>query len=84
MARTTTPFDDLLAEMVAKGGAEGRAEGTAEGIVRILLARFGHLAAALEARILAERDLERLGRWFDLACRVPALTDFERETGEDR
>ena len=98
MARTTTPFDDLLAEMLAKGRAEGRAEGEAKGraegqakgraegkadaIVQLLRTRFGQPSPDLTAKIVTERDLARLDHWFALACQAPSLAEFERQRSE--
>ena len=43
--------------------AEGRAEGRAEAVVVLLTARGVALDGATRARILAERDPQRLDRW---------------------
>ena len=74
MARTTTLFDDLLAEMVAKGEARGEAK----AVLRVLVQRFGPTGDALTDRILAERDLKTLDCWLDLAVAAGSLADFAR------
>ena len=86
MARTTTPFDDLLADLSAQGEAKGRAEGRAEGkaegkaeaVLRVLRRRCGTPSADLTAQVLAERDVDVLGRWLDLAISSTSLEDFAR------
>ena len=86
MERTTTLFDDLLAEMVAEGKAEGEAEGKAEGkaegearaVLRVLLGRFGTVDSDLTAHVLAQRDMETLDRWLDLALAADSLAEFAR------
>ena len=72
MARTTTLFDDLLAEMVAKGEAKGKAR----AVLRVLLGRFGAVDSDLTAHVLAQRDLETLDRWLDLALAATSLAEF--------
>ena len=76
MARTTTLFDDLLAEMVAKGKAEGEAEGEARAVLRVLLGRFGTVDSALTAHVLGQRDMQTLDRWLDLALAAASLAEF--------
>ena len=82
VARTTTPFDDLLAEVEARGIAKGRAEGRADAILHLLRGRFRDPGDALVARIRAEQNSERLVRWLDLAVHCESLAEFERQTRE--
>ncbi len=51
------------AEGRAEGKAEGKAEGRAEGVLATLAARGIRLTPSGRARILAEQDLDQLGRW---------------------
>ena len=86
LARTTTPFDDLLAQANAQGEARGEARGrAAEGatmLLRVLRARFGEPGPALCARIVAERDPARLEAWMDAALESPDLARFVLCLGE--
>ena len=84
MARTTTLFDDLLAEMVAEGKAEGKAEGEARAVLRVLLGRFGTVDSDLTAHVLAQRDIETLDRWLDLALAADSLAEFARAVAPAR
>ncbi len=63
----------------AEGVREGRAEGTLEGEARALLRVLGRRGIIVdtetEARILATRDLEVLGRWLDRAVDAKTLAD---------
>ena len=74
LSRTTTLFDDLLAEMVAKGEAGGQAR----AVLRVLVQRFGPVHGALTDRVLAERDLQTLDCWLDLAVAAASLAYFAR------
>jgi Uma2 family endonuclease len=51
------------AEGRAEGRVEGRAEGRAEAVIVLLTARGVAIDRATRARILAERNAQRLGRW---------------------
>ena len=68
------------AEGKEEGKSEGKAEGKAEALLELLALRGLHPVAHERARILAERDLERLGRWSAraLTCsQVSQLFDVE-------
>jgi Uma2 family endonuclease len=51
-----------------KGLAEGRALGHAEAVLALLAVRGVRVSSSARARILGERDLERLGRWLARAA----------------
>ncbi len=76
-------LDMIFAEERAKGRDEGvrqgRAEGTLEGEARALLRVLGRRGIVVdtetEARILATRDLDLLGRWLDRAVDAKTIAD---------
>ena len=59
--------------------AEGKAEGKADSIVRALGRHAVDLDQSLIARVRAERDMETLDAWLDLAYRCTSVEEFERE-----
>jgi hypothetical protein len=65
-----------LTEGKAEGKAEGRAEGRAEDILRILAKRRIAMIESQRQRILDERDLALLDRWFDRALTVAAIDEL--------
>ncbi|HWU87631.1 MAG TPA: Uma2 family endonuclease [Kofleriaceae bacterium] len=72
--------DPVIAAETARSRAEGKAEGLAAGLLELLALRGLQPQAHERARILAERDLGRLQRWYAraLTCdRVPELLDAE-------
>jgi Uma2 family endonuclease len=53
----------VLVQNRVEGRAEGRAQGKAEAVIVLLTARGVAVDSATRARILAERDPQRLDRW---------------------
>jgi hypothetical protein len=66
---------DFAKKYVALGRTEGRTEGRAEGEALLLLRRGIAVSSEERERILAEKDLERLERWFDRAMVAASLAD---------
>jgi flagellar biosynthesis/type III secretory pathway protein FliH len=75
---------DFAKKHYAQGYAEGRAEAYREGlgraVLRALRARGIAVADEERERILAEKDVERLERWFDRAMVAASLADVFDET----
>jgi hypothetical protein len=44
----------------------------------VLLGRFGTVDSDLTAHVLAQRDMETLDRWLDLALAADSLAEFAR------
>jgi Uma2 family endonuclease len=69
-----------LAEGRQEGLAEGRHEGVLDGVRRSLLQLLAARGIALDptdrARILDERDLQRLERWFARAAQCASIADM--------
>ena len=83
MARTTTPFDDLLAKAFAEGEARGRSAEGATMLLRVLRTGFGEPGSAVVARILAEPAPIRLEAWLDMALDAPNLEAFFARLGQE-
>ncbi len=70
----TSPF---LEEVRAEGRTQGRTEGLAQGILRSFRLRFRiDPPAEIRARVEAERNLDRINRWFDAAVTANSLKHF--------
>jgi len=77
---------DFAKKYVAQGRAEGRAEGRTEGraegrteeaarlLLTMLRARGIAVPEAVRERILAQKDPERLERWFEKAAVANSVT----------
>jgi hypothetical protein len=76
-------WEELRTESIAAGRAEGIAAGRAEGIAAgranavldVFRVRGIAVSDAARARILAERDIERLQRWHEQAIVAPSVED---------
>jgi Uma2 family endonuclease len=79
-ARTDDPVARaLLAKhnpVLVQNRAEGRAEGRAEAVIVLLTARGIAVDTATRARILAERDAQRLDRWIVTAARCTLAAEL--------
>jgi hypothetical protein len=69
-------IEAIRAEGERKGLAEGKRKGLAEALLDILTARGVSLKPADRARILAERDPDRLGRWIARASTCTNMTEL--------
>jgi hypothetical protein len=67
------------AEGLAEGEAKGLARGKAESLLMVLAARSFVLHEATRARLLAERDVERLDRWFARAMTCATIDELDLE-----
>jgi hypothetical protein len=59
--------------------AEGRAQGKAESLMVVLAARGFVLDEVTRARLLGERDLQRLDRWIARAMTCEAIDELDTE-----
>jgi hypothetical protein len=70
---------DWLQESYLKGKSDGKAEGKAEeargALIRVLTRRGLAPPAHMLARIEAERDLQRLERWHDVAITAKSVSE---------
>jgi hypothetical protein len=60
-------------EAIQEGRAEGRVEARAHDVLTVLRVRGIAVSAAARKRILAEKDLPRLERWFEKAIVAASL-----------
>lgn len=60
---------------------EGRAEGRAMYILQVLKG-LGDVPQAMQERILAERNLDTLDTWFEMAMNASDLWEFERNINQ--
>jgi hypothetical protein len=67
------------AEGKTEGKTEGRAEGKAESLMVVLAARGFVLDEVTRARLLGERDTQRLDRWIARAMTCETLDELEPE-----
>lgn len=68
-------FQEMLNKEYGIGKAEGKAEERATAVLEVLR-RLGKISENLEQRILAEKDLENLKRWFFEAISCVSLEQF--------
>ena len=66
---------EYQSDFAKKYYGQGRAEGAAHSVLRLLQARGVAVSEAQRDRILAEKDLERLERWFDRAMVAATVAD---------
>jgi hypothetical protein len=66
---------DFAKKYVAEGRAEGRVEEAARIVLLTLRVRGIAVPEAARERILAEKDLERLRRWYEQAILAPSLAE---------
>jgi hypothetical protein len=64
--------------------AEGRAEARAGDVLTVLRARGIEVPDAVRERVLAEQDLERLGRWLEKAAVAASVADAIDEPARRR
>lgn len=69
---------DLVQEELVEARAEGMAEGKAEVILE-LLDEIGDIPEEIRSRVMSERDLSTLGKWFKLAVKAESLEQFQKE-----
>jgi hypothetical protein len=72
----TTYFDRLRQEGREEGREAGRIQGKREALKRLLVAKFGPLSPAIEARIEAIDSAEELDRHFDRALAADSLEEM--------
>jgi Uma2 family endonuclease len=70
---------ERLAEGRAEGKTEGRAEGKAESLIVVLEARGLALDEVTRARLLSERDTQRLDRWLARATTCATIDELDLE-----
>lgn len=70
----------LYRSILDEGRAEGKAEGKAESLIRLLVARVGHVSPELRQIILtqARTSPEALSVWFDEAALAPDAEAAQR------
>jgi hypothetical protein len=68
-----------LLEKMAEGEAKGRAKGKAESLLVVLAARGFVLDEEMTARLLAERDVERLDHWLARAMTCATIDELDLE-----
>ncbi len=70
---------EAVQEMIMDGKAEGKAEGNVEGraeSVLELLEDIGTIPEELRKQIMAQRDLDFLRKWHNLAAKAETVQDF--------
>lgn len=70
---------DRMAEGRAEGKTEGRAEGKAESLMVVLAARGFVIDEVTQARLLGERDMQRLDRWIARAMTCETIDELDTE-----
>jgi Uma2 family endonuclease len=70
---------ERMAEGRAEGKTEGRAEGKAESLMIVLAARGFVLDEVTRARLLGERDMQRLDRWIARAMTCETIDELDTE-----
>lgn len=74
--------DEGIAIGKERGRAEGKAEGKAEDILE-LLGEMGEVSGKMRTRIMNQKDLSVLNRWFRLAVQSRTVEEFERAASEE-
>ncbi|MDY4515098.1 MAG: hypothetical protein SPD93_01200 [Lachnospiraceae bacterium] len=64
-------FEEMLRDERAEGKAEGKVEDTLE-----LLKELGEIPESVRNRIMNERNLETLTKWFRLAAKADSFEEF--------
>lgn len=80
VSRVPQSWEEGKAEARMEGRVEGRAEAIADNVLTVLRIRSIAVPDAARARILAERDLERLKRWHEKAIVVSSLAEVLGES----
>lgn len=65
----------IFKEMLREERAEGKLEGKIESILE-LLEELGEIPEELRSRIMGEKDLETLKKWFKLAAKADSMEEF--------
>lgn len=68
-------FEEMLREERAEGRAEGRVESKAEAVLEFL-EDLGEIPEYVRERIMNEKDLQTLTRWFKLAAKADSFEEF--------
>ena len=63
-----------------EGKAEGKAQGKAENVLSFLN-EYGRIPDDLRARILSQRDVEKLDEWVKIAARSQSVGEFKEKAG---